>query len=776
MLKLENVSKFYSSNGVVTAGFSKVNLTLDRGEFVAITGESGSGKSTLLNVISGIDSYEEGEIYLEGQPTSGYSSEDTEEYRKKYIGNIFQTFNLIGSYTVYQNIELVLLLSGSTKSEAKPIVEDLIKRVGLEKYRNSKASRLSGGQKQRVAIARALAKETPIIVADEPTGNLDVESAKGIIQLLYEISAEKLVIIVTHNYEQVEQYVTRKITMNDGHVIDDKVLKPNRLSAIESDSQDQTQTAESATAQGFTQYKKEKGASSLTALSTLNLGVRNAFNIPSKTLLLLFIFLFMCVSTFASYNTYKKLDDVANLSINSESFANTSFRRIIVNKSDDSLITAGDLAKLKSIPHVEAVVDRDVLTDMQFQLLSNDSSDATPLASNIYTMPVDIIKNLKISEGTVPKGPNEILLLIDKDSQYDINTAKDFVGKDIYLGLHNSIGTDTLKLKVSGYALMDSSKPENKGFLSVWNTVAILANEPTLDNIQKLGMRYYIPQFTWKANIGKYAYATNVQVLDKLPEGKAYITENLSQHFNNGIAKGKEFSLHVNSSYAPSTRSADLKVDQVITKDNVKKLLGKEDLAELNSSLFISPADFNKLTEIGQYQASVYITNVQFLTETIDALQKDGFRTLSMAKVLASGNSIITFVLHTFRLFMMAAFLIALFYISYFIIRLVLKSRNGYYVIVRMLGGSRKNCVNLMVIELVVLESLAFLATTAAIVLTKQGILNLGSFVNSLAMYVSSLDYVIICLILLAITFTIAKRYSRKMFAQSSLSAFHEEV
>ena len=225
MLKLKNVSKFYYSKGIVASGFTKVNLELNMGEFVVITGESGSGKSTLLNVISGLDTYEEGEMYINGEETSHYTEKDFEDYRRKYIGNIFQHFNLVNSYTVYQNVELILLINGAKSKDIKKKVLDIIKQVDLYRCRNTKVSKLSGGQKQRVAIARALAKETPIIVADEPTGNLDSRAAESVMRTLYEISKNKLVVIVTHNYEQVEEYATRKIKMHDGKIIEDKVLK-----------------------------------------------------------------------------------------------------------------------------------------------------------------------------------------------------------------------------------------------------------------------------------------------------------------------------------------------------------------------------------------------------------------------------------------------------------------------------------------------------------------------------------------------------------------------
>ena len=199
MIRLKNVSKYYYNKGIISSGINKINLDFNIGEFVVITGESGSGKSTLLNVLSGLDSYEEGELYINGEETSHYSESDFEEYRKKYISNIFQSFNLINSYTVYQNIELVCLINGDNKKEIKNKVLDLIKQVDLTRYKNTKVSKLSGGQKQRVAIARALAKNTPIIIADEPSGNLDKKSALSVLKTLNEVTNKKKVIVVTHN-------------------------------------------------------------------------------------------------------------------------------------------------------------------------------------------------------------------------------------------------------------------------------------------------------------------------------------------------------------------------------------------------------------------------------------------------------------------------------------------------------------------------------------------------------------------------------------------------
>ena len=217
LLLLKEIGKIYASEAAIAVGIRGVNLSFDKGEFVAVTGKSGSGKSTLLNVISGMDTYEEGEMFIEGEPTSHYQQEDWEEYRHKYISFVFQDYNIIDSFTVLENVELALMYIEDAKERRKKAVE-LLTRVGMEKFLRQRGSKLSGGQKQRTVIARALAKDSPIILADEPTGNLDSATAKEIIKLLYEVSRDKLLIIVTHSFDQVEEYATRQIRIYDGGV------------------------------------------------------------------------------------------------------------------------------------------------------------------------------------------------------------------------------------------------------------------------------------------------------------------------------------------------------------------------------------------------------------------------------------------------------------------------------------------------------------------------------------------------------------------------------
>ena len=236
LLQLKNIGKIYDSNDILTIGIRGIDLDFDYNEFVTIEGESGSGKSTLLNVIGANDSYEEGELYIDGEETSHYGTAEWEKYREKYIATVFQDFNIIENLTVLENVELALLRYDDKKTRIEK-ARALIEKVGLLGQINQRGSKLSGGEKQRTVIARALAKDSPIILADEPTGNLDVKSSREIAKLLKDVSKDKLVIVVTHNPEFFVEYATRRITIFDGSVKEDKVIEKPRAKKIENEEE-----------------------------------------------------------------------------------------------------------------------------------------------------------------------------------------------------------------------------------------------------------------------------------------------------------------------------------------------------------------------------------------------------------------------------------------------------------------------------------------------------------------------------------------------------------
>ena len=230
LLRLDNIGKIYNSNDLLVVGIRGINLEFDYNEFVTIEGESGSGKSTLLNVIGANDTYEEGELWFNDMETSHYSEDDWEKYREKNITTIFQDFNIIDNLTTVENVELALFRLDD-KKERRRVALELLDKVGLTKQATQRASKLSGGEKQRCVIARALAKDSPIILADEPTGNLDVKASKEVARILKEVSKDKLVIVVTHNPEFFIEYATRRVRVFDGQISEDRVIsKPEKVS------------------------------------------------------------------------------------------------------------------------------------------------------------------------------------------------------------------------------------------------------------------------------------------------------------------------------------------------------------------------------------------------------------------------------------------------------------------------------------------------------------------------------------------------------------------
>lgn len=228
-ISLKNVIKnFYLGENIVKA-LRGVSLEIAKGEFVAIIGPSGSGKSTLMHIIGALDSPTAGTYVLAGQDVSYLSDEDRARVRNKKIGFVFQTFNLLARYTAEKNVEIPLMYAGISEDKRKKRVKLLLERVGIADRADHNPNELSGGQKQRVAIARALANNPEIILADEPTGNLDTKTGNQILDILIELNQKDsvTVIVVTHDPE-VASLADRVITLRDGEILSDKKSRKRR--------------------------------------------------------------------------------------------------------------------------------------------------------------------------------------------------------------------------------------------------------------------------------------------------------------------------------------------------------------------------------------------------------------------------------------------------------------------------------------------------------------------------------------------------------------------
>ena len=223
MLKLENIRKDYMAGDTVVHALKGVSLEFRENEFVAILGHSGCGKTTMLNIIGGLDQYTSGDLVINGKSTKNFNDSDWDAYRNHSIGFVFQSYNLIPHQTVLSNVELALTLSGVAPAERKRRAAEALRKVGLGDQLNKKPNQMSGGQMQRVAIARALVNNPDILLADEPTGALDTETSVQIMDLLKEISKDKLIIMVTHNPDLAVDYASRIIRLKDGTIVDDNM-------------------------------------------------------------------------------------------------------------------------------------------------------------------------------------------------------------------------------------------------------------------------------------------------------------------------------------------------------------------------------------------------------------------------------------------------------------------------------------------------------------------------------------------------------------------------
>jgi ABC-type lipoprotein export system ATPase subunit len=477
-IELQGISKSYYSETAVTQALRKVNLTFYESEFVAITGESGSGKSTLLNIIGGMDTFDEGEMFVDGEATFQYDDEDWEEYRRKKIGYVFQDYSLVGHYTALDNVMSALLVMGVPQTEAEKTARVYLEQVGLSEYEKHRASELSSGQKQRLSIARALAKNTGIIVADEPTGNLDSETGQQIIQLLSQLSKNRLVIMVTHNYDQAEAYVTRKIRIHDGQVISDVAVNnavqqnamqdnpPTDSSLTEKkDINAANDTVSENSADLIEKAAKEKMDRHWEKRIALLFAKRNCQTQRGRAVLFTTFLLVIAIASFLFVGElFQHKDDYTTRNYSQSAFQKEDTTRLVVKRSDGEEMTEEDKDILSSIANVTTVDIYDVANDINFYLEENQdykfiygdssrsrraresksgsgnnqqqgSSEVKTLSfinENRFMMSSDCLTEGDLAAGRLPVSQNEIVLYSDDTSVLDTEKTCYFMAKNIW--------------------------------------------------------------------------------------------------------------------------------------------------------------------------------------------------------------------------------------------------------------------------------------------------------------------------------------------------------
>jgi ABC-type lipoprotein export system ATPase subunit len=750
MIKLKNVSKFYYSKGVIASGFTKVNLEFNIGEFVAITGESGSGKSTLLNVISGLDSYEEGEMYIDGVETSHYIEKDWEDYRRKNIGNIYQNFNLINSYTVYQNIDLALTLNGVKRSVRKQKILDLLKKVDLLKYKNTKVSKLSGGQKQRVAIARALAKDIPVIVADEPTGSLDKKSAVNIIKLLKEISEDKLVIIVTHNYDQVSDYVTRKITMHDGKVIED--VKVNE--------------ANIKTERVIHNYKN------INIFNKIRLGVRNTFNVLPKFILLFLVYAFIVSALMGEYSYFKQNEYETSKSGYNDLFLDTSDKRIVLNKKDKSSFSAEEISNIKNLNNIDYIVENDTLLDSSFSFTTADDMWFSGLISSN--------KNLTtVDFGRLPVSDDEVVI---EGYSYDYYLS-DEINKVLdnnlyYMDSYNDNYDKSSPYKVVGVKYKDKGENTDNNYLS--GEYRFYVSDKVLSDFQFMTHQKYstitVDFMNTNYTSSSYSNQFKIEANNWVSEGKAIISENYNSYCDKENCINKTFNVRVKNLYFDDTRT--FIIDKTYNSKNITSRVelnnySKEDFSEkYDGIIYINPNDYNSLFTKGTYQMSVFVNDVESIDNTIEELNNMGYKTLKISDTLVDIGG--TQLIKILKLIVTTILIFVLFFISYFIIKIILKSRNIYFSILRMLGASKRVCRQLLSIELFTISNLSYFIFVLIAYLNKNNYINIG-FISTVNTYFKFNDYIILYVVITLMSLLISLRYASQLFSSTVMNTYREE-
>lgn len=462
MLELKHIKKYYHVGDSVTKALDDVSIAFRKQEFVAILGPSGSGKTTMLNGIGGLDIYDSGDLIINGKSTKDFTEADWDAYRNNSVGFIFQSYNIIGHLSILDNVEMGMTLSGVGNEEKHKKAKEALERVGLGPHINKRPNQLSGGQLQRVAIARAIANDPEILLCDEPTGALDTETSEEIMQLIKELSAERLVIMVTHNPTLAKEYADRIINFADGKILNDSNPYVEDASQDDFELKKTKMTFWTALKLSFTNLKTKKARTALTAFAS-------SIGIISIAIVLALSSGFQKQIDKTQGNTLAQfpitISQVASKqSKPTQTVKSSSTKKVTAKLSQQEKMTHTNKLNqnyLNYIKNLDPELSKDITytysTGMNMlskvngkvktaQFSNTNGSNAvsgmsaamassTGVGGSVYPSSDNdgnnfLKKHYKVIAGTTPKSENDVILLVDRDNSTNINALKN-LGIDV---------------------------------------------------------------------------------------------------------------------------------------------------------------------------------------------------------------------------------------------------------------------------------------------------------------------------------------------------------
>ena len=738
-IRLENVSKYYKSEETVSVGMKRINLELALGEFVAVTGESGSGKSTLLNVISGLDTYEDGEFFLFGEETSHYTIADWERYRGTYIGFVFQNYNIIDAYTVLQNVLLALEIQGYDRKHRRKRALELIDKVGLTSHKHHKASKLSGGQKQRAVIARALAKDCPVIVADEPTGNLDSESAKQVMQVLHDISKDKLIVVVTHDYDQVKEYATRKIKMHDGEIVEDKKIRPTQNVVA-------------------TEPIKPK---KLQPLTLLRFALRNLFSTPKK-LIFMMLMQILVIAIFTIVYT-NQMGNIREIGLEQSSvFPSVPETRVLIEKRDGSAFSSTELSALASNRHVRLVHEHGVNFYNQSRLFIQ-SVDGFGYGMVSGTDTAERLSGNEI-EGRLPEALNEIVVSAYYQSFQVGDTVRIAMGsywfwgpddeqEDTSIGTFTVVGIDKRDRQIIYFSEAFLAQPD-----LIEDMVDInKRNETRYAIMGNMTIEYDERTYFMGRNYGPaQAYDLIVQGCSPSDDGLQYIEFTTSTLFGTVLTHGGHYTIGYcdpEYDYGYMTMRADIFDDMI---DGL--------LEQVEHEYLILRRNLVSLSVDGYYGGN----------QLIRTLDVETYKVYYPANISSPLRDFLVFFASLLALVFLTLFGLFLYSIVHAVTRNVMNARKKDFAIFRSIGANQSMLARLVILEQVLMSMTGFVITIIVLNILANNITYIGTTIQ----YMETRDYVILFTAFILFGAWLGLRFNKRVFKQSvieTLTASREE-